>query len=299
MAKKQITLDSPPITWSNVDKSFTDINDNFTEIFNLVENISVGNIDWDFILNKPEFSSVALTGSYNDLIDKPTNITSYTQLDDLPVLFSGSYNDLIDKPTLITSYTQLDDLPVLFSGSYNDLIDKPTLITSYTQLDDLPVLFSGSYNDLIDKPFIPTDINELDDEDNLLMGGSGLTSRSIASGTTVSIANGATSNLTIQGFKGYVLYKIETSAAAWVRLYTSSAARTADGARFEGVDPAPGAGVIAEVITTGADIVLISPGTIGFNDEAEPTTNIELAVTNKSGSSAEITVSLTIVKIEE
>jgi hypothetical protein len=272
MAKKQITLDSPPITWSNVDKSFNDINDNFTEIFNLVDNISVGNIDWDFILNKPEFSSVALT---------------------------GSYNDLTDKPTLITSYTQLDDLPVLFSGSYNDLTDKPTLITSYTQLDDLPVLFSGSYNDLTDKPFIPTDINELDDEDNLLMGGSGLTSRSIASGTTSSIANGATGNLTIQGFKGYVLYKIETSAAAWVRLYTSSAARTADGARTEGVDPAPGAGVIAEVITTGPDTVLISPGTIGFNDEAEPTTNIELAVTNKSGSSAEITVSLTIVKIEE
>jgi hypothetical protein len=105
--------------------------------------------------------------------------------------------------------------------------------------------------------------------------------------------------VTVTGFKGYLLYKIQTSAAAWVRVYTSVAARTADSGRLEGVDPSPGAGVITEVITTGAETILITPGTVGFNDESPVDTNIQLAVTNKSGGSADITVTLTIVKVED
>jgi hypothetical protein len=140
-----------------------------------------------------------------------------------------------------------------------------------------------------------------DSEGNITIsaaGVSGLASRTTPSGSTGNIADAATANVTITGFKGYLLYKIQTSAAAWVRIYTSVAARTADSGRSEGVDPSPGAGVIAEAITTGAETVLITPGTIGFNDESSPTTNIELAVTNKSGGSADITVTLTVVKVE-
>lgn len=137
--------------------------------------------------------------------------------------------------------------------------------------------------------------NDLDD----LPGGSGLASRSTAAGSTGNIANTATANVTVTGFKGYLLYKIQTSAAAWVRVYTSVAARTADSGRLEGVDPSPGAGVITEVITTGAETILITPGTVGFNDESPVDTNIQLAVTNKSGGSANITVTLTIVKVED
>ena len=65
-------------------------------------------------------ATVARSGSYNDLTDKPTLATVAT---------SGSYNDLTDKPT--------------FSGSYNDLTDKPTLATVAT---------SGNYDDLLNKP---------------------------------------------------------------------------------------------------------------------------------------------------
>lgn len=46
-------------------------------------------------------ATVASTGDYADLLNKPT-------------LFSGAYADLTGKPTL-------------FSGSYNDLTDKPAL----------------------------------------------------------------------------------------------------------------------------------------------------------------------------
>ena len=129
-------------------------------------------------------------------------------------------------------------------------------------------------------------------------GGVGLVSRTAVFGSTATLANGATENVAIIGAKGYILYKIQTSVAAWVRIYTTSAARTADSSRTEGVDPAPGAGVISEVITTGAATVIMSPGVVGFNDEVVPTTSIYLAITNKSGASSVVTATLTILQIE-
>jgi hypothetical protein len=129
-------------------------------------------------------------------------------------------------------------------------------------------------------------------------GGSGLSSRTDKIGSTTSIANGATGNIIITGFKGYILYKIQTSHAAWVRLYSSVQARTDDSARLEGTDPLPGSGVIAEVITTGSQTILISPGVLGFNSELVTTTEIPCAITNKSGSSTIISVTLTVLQIE-
>lgn len=129
-------------------------------------------------------------------------------------------------------------------------------------------------------------------------GGSGLQTRTSPSGVTASIADGITTDIDITGFKTYTLMSIETSAAAWVRIYATNSARTADNSRGETTDPAPDAGVIAEVITTGAETVLISPGAIGFNMESTPTTNIPVKVTNKSGSSAAITVTLQVLQLE-
>ena len=128
--------------------------------------------------------------------------------------------------------------------------------------------------------------------------GSGLEARTTAVGTTGSLASLASADLNITGFKGYVLLKIQTSVAAWVRLYTDGASRTADAGRLEAVDPDPGAGVIAEVITTGGQTILMSPAVMGFNNETVPTTTIPCRVTNKSGSSAAVTVTLTLIKIE-
>lgn len=129
-------------------------------------------------------------------------------------------------------------------------------------------------------------------------GGTGLGARQSAAVTSGSIANNATWTGSITGFKTYALLKIQTSAAAWVRLYTDAASLTADGSRSQGSDPLPGAGVIAEVITTGAQTILISPGTIGFNAESSPTTAIPVAVTNLSGATGTITVTLTVLQLE-
>ena len=126
----------------------------------------------------------------------------------------------------------------------------------------------------------------------------GLSTRTTVTTTTASLANNANANANITGYKSYVLLKIQTSAAAWVRIYSDDASRTADASRTSNTDPAPGAGIIAEVITTSAQTILISPGSYGFNNESTPTTTIPINITNLSGSAAAITVTLTVLQLE-
>ena len=123
----------------------------------------------------------------------------------------------------------------------------------------------------------------------------GLQSRKTAS-VTQSIASGAASNVSISTAKGFVLYSIETSHAAWVTLYTDTASRTSDSGRLETTDPTPGSGVLSEVITTGATTQLITPGTVCFN--SSPTATTYAKIVNKSGSTANVQVTLTYLQIE-
>lgn len=86
---------------------------------------SVGAVDWNDVGNKPNFATVATSGSYNDLTDKPVipeapDLTPYAKTADLStVATSGSYEDLINKPNL-------------FDGDYNNLTNKPTIPEPYT-----------------------------------------------------------------------------------------------------------------------------------------------------------------------
>jgi len=144
-----------------------------------------------------------------------------------------------------------------------------------------------------------TTASDTEGQITITYGGTPLQTRGNVFNTTGVLGNNGTTNLTIAGgFRTYVLYKIQTSVAAWVRVYTDTAARTADSSRSQSVDPTPGSGVIAEVITTGSQVVLLSPGVIGFSNEGSPSTNIELAVTNLSGGSSAVTVTLTLLRLE-
>ena len=183
--------------------------------------------------------------------------------------------------------------------------------------------FSGSYTDLANKPSIPSGINDLGDVDTTTTapavgeilkwdgsnwvpgtdatGGAstGLSSRTTASATATSLANATDAEITITAAKAFSLLKIETTHASWVTLYTDTTSRTADSSRTETTDPLPGSGVIAEIITSDGATQRITPGTIGWNnDPGAPTTNIYAKVVNKSGSTANITVTLTYVQIE-
>ena len=126
----------------------------YYNLIDTIESMSSGSSDIS------ELATVATTGNYNDLLNRPT-------------LFSGNYNDLTNKPTLFSgSYDDLTNKPTLFSGDYTDLTNKPTIPTNLSDLfdDNTHRLvtdtektawnnksdFSGSYNDLTNKPTIPT-----------------------------------------------------------------------------------------------------------------------------------------------
>lgn len=132
----------------------------------------------------------------------------------------------------------------------------------------------------------------------LSWGSASLPSRTVVSGTTTSVAYLDLVTLDIQGFKSYLLMKIECDGSAWVRLYTDPGARTADLSRNIGNDPNPGSGVIAEAnIVAPSTTSIMSPFTPGGNLGTPETDTIYLTVQNLSGVTRAFNVSLTVLQL--
>ena len=142
-----------------------------------------------------------------------------------------------------------------------------------------------------------------DSSGNLSWAASGTASRTTTNASTGSIAQTASTNITIPTpGKTFSLLKVAISAPAYVILYTDSTSRSNDSSRTEGTDPAPGSGVLTEVSTTtsGASTFLMTPAVLGWNNDSTPANQIYAKVVNKratSGSNA-ITVTLTSVALE-
>ena len=84
---------------------------------------SANAVAWSKVSGKPTFATVATSGSYNDLSNKPTIPTTLPASDvyawaKAKTKPSYSYSEITGKPTLATVAT---------SGSYNDLSNKPTI----------------------------------------------------------------------------------------------------------------------------------------------------------------------------
>ncbi|WGL30513.1 hypothetical protein SCRES1_gp86 [Synechococcus phage S-CRES1] len=127
-------------------------------------------------------------------------------------------------------------------------------------------------------------------------GGGTRTSQSVATG---SIANEASADVTLTGVgKAGQLIAIETDQAAWVTVYASQAVRTADASRPQTQDPEGGSGVLLEVITTGAQTIMVTPSVSYFNYESVTTDELYLKVVNKSGSTQAITTTITVIPSE-
>lgn len=117
--------------------------------------------------------------------------------------------------------------------------------------------------------------------------------------TTASIANGASDDVTLSATgKAGTFVSIETDVAAWVVVYTDQASRTSDVGRAETTDPTPGSGVLVEVITAGAQTIVITPTAGYFNNETIPVDELYLKVTNKSGFTNTVTVTATVLPLE-
>ncbi len=121
-----------------------------------------------FIKHKPNLATVATTGSYNDLTDKPTIPSVPVQ--DVEVDGTSVVNAQGVAEIDLTPYAKSADLAnVATSGSYNDLSDKPSIpaaqvnsdwnaVSGVAQILNKPnlaaVATSGDYNDLSNRPAI-------------------------------------------------------------------------------------------------------------------------------------------------
>lgn len=127
--------------------------------------------DVNFIKNKPNLATVATSGSYNDLSNKPVIPSAqvqsdYAETDNSKVTF------ITNKPDLTVFAKTADLAAVATSGKYTDLTDKPVIPaeqvnSDWTEVDttkksfiqNKPTLFDGDYNSLTNKPNIIDPVN--------------------------------------------------------------------------------------------------------------------------------------------
>ena len=131
-----------------------------------------------------DLATVATSGSYADLSNKPTIPTNVSDLTN-----DSGYQTASDVSTAIAGKANTADLAtVATSGSYTDLSNTPTIPTMPTKTSDLSndgasgtstyveasslatVATSGSYADLSNKPTIPTKTSDLTNDSNFIAG---------------------------------------------------------------------------------------------------------------------------------
>jgi hypothetical protein len=109
--------------------------------------------DWNSnIINKPNFATVAFTGQYSNILNKPKIFSGlYRELKEKPnyakVAFTGNYNDLYNRPNIFSgNFNQLKNIPTYFQTDWNStLINIPEFSR---------VAYTGLYNDIIGIPNI-------------------------------------------------------------------------------------------------------------------------------------------------
>ena len=87
---------------------------------------SANSVAWSNVSGKPSFATVATSGSYTDLSNKPTIPSKTSQLTNDSGFITGvAWGDVTDKPSFATVAT---------SGSYNDLSNKPSIPSKTSDL---------------------------------------------------------------------------------------------------------------------------------------------------------------------
>ena len=118
------------------------------------------------------------------------------------------------------------------------------------------------------------------------------------SATTTPLLPGASALLDLPGLGrlGHFL-ALSTDAPAWVSFYSSAAALEADGSRPITQDPAPGSGVLLDLVTTSSSLTITAPpgGTYFSTETAAAAPLLRALVRNTGTSQAAITLTVTAV----
>lgn len=98
----------------------------------------------------------------------------------------------------------------------------------------------------------------------------------------------------------YLLLAVATSVPARVRLYGSAAGADADKARTLSTDPPTTVDIVTEYVTSaGALTGAIEPVVIGASSTSPTTSLAPAVVSNQGQASADITVTLTFIALEQ
>jgi hypothetical protein len=125
--------------------------------------------------------------------------------------------------------------------------------------------------------------------------------RITTSKTTGSIANNTSENGSWNvGCGTFVLLKIQVDRACRVELYSTAAFQSADSSRAYNTPPTAGAqnGIICDFGFTTGETWVCSPDLLGSNGDSSPADLVYYNITNLSGSTSTVTVTLTIVPLE-
>ena len=165
-------------------------------------------------------STVATSGSYNDLTSKPTIPTKVSDLsNDSGFVTSSALNDYALKAEIPTEVSELtndsgfitnsalstyalkSELPTATSDLSNDsgfITNSVNNLTNYTLTSGLAtVATSNSYNDLDDKPTIPTQTSQLTNNSGFITNSvNNLTNYTLTSALSEVATSGAYSDLT-------------------------------------------------------------------------------------------------------
>ena len=124
-------------------------------------------------------ATVATSGSYNDLTNKPTIPSNTNQLTNGAGFVTGNHNhsvnDITDFPSIpsLTNYIQKSNTSGLVKNDgtidTNQYLTNHQSLTAYAKLVDLAnVATSGSYNDLTNKPTIPSKTSDLTNDNSFV-----------------------------------------------------------------------------------------------------------------------------------
>ena len=148
---------------------------------NPVQNKIISNALNDKV-DESSLSTVAKTGDYDDLSNKPVldfvkvttdkGTASASTMNKLYIEVGANKTDAYYtvENNGVYSWKKFDeDILDDLSIEWNDIANKPNLFSgNYNDLSNKPTLFSGDYDDLIDKPTIPSKISDLTDDSDFV-----------------------------------------------------------------------------------------------------------------------------------
>jgi len=115
---------------------------------------------------------------------------------------------------------------------------------------------------------------------------------------TITVAAGAEASVNLALATGFTIWKITTDKAARIRLYSTTADRTADTSRSASTAPTAGVGLITEVITTASLLsVPMTPPQSGASLESPASSDIPALIKN-NGATSDVVLTITWTRAE-